>query len=33
MWRERLIAFASSRCFLVDTAVIRDGTILPRSDR
>ena len=30
---ERLIALANSRCFLPDTAVIREGTILPRSDR
>ena len=26
-----MIALASSRCFLADTAVIRDGTILPRN--
>ena len=32
MWRARLIALASSRCFLVLTAVRRLGTILPRSD-
>ena len=30
--RARLIARASSRCFLVDTAVMRLGTILPRSE-
>src|ERR1700758_4731281 len=30
--RARLMAWASSRCFLVDTAVIRLGTILPRSE-
>src|SRR5712671_4736271 len=30
--RARLIALASSRCFLADTAVMRLGTILPRSD-
>ena len=28
----RLMAWASSRCFLADTAVMRDGTILPRSE-
>jgi hypothetical protein len=32
MKRARLIAWASSRCFLADTAVMRDGTILPRSE-
>ena len=31
-WRARLMARASSRCFFADTAVIRAGTILPRSD-
>src|SRR5262249_19808392 len=30
--RARLMARASSRCFLADTAVIRLGTILPRSE-
>ena len=30
--RARLIALASSRCFLAETAVMRDGTILPRSE-
>ena len=30
--RARLIAVASSRCFFAETAVIRDGTILPRSE-
>src|SRR5262245_51240961 len=30
--RARLIARASSRCFLADTAVMRLGTILPRSE-
>ena len=30
--RARLIAVASSRCFFAETAVIRLGTILPRSD-
>jgi small subunit ribosomal protein S18 len=30
--RARLMAFASSRCFLADTAVMRLGTILPRSE-
>ena len=30
--RARLIAVASSRCFLADTAVIRLGTIFPLSD-
>ena len=32
MKRARLIAFASRRCFLFDTAVMRDGTMLPRSE-
>jgi hypothetical protein len=32
IWRARLIAWASSRCFLAETAVMREGTILPRSD-
>src|ERR1700730_3976631 len=30
--RARLMACASSRCFLAETAVIRLGTILPRSE-
>src|SRR6185295_13035327 len=30
--RARLIACASRRCFLADTAVMRLGTILPRSE-
>ena len=30
--RARLIALASSRCFFWLTAVMRDGTILPRSE-
>ena len=30
--RERLMARASSRCFLAETAVMRLGTILPRSE-
>ena len=30
--RARLMAFASSRCFFADTAVMRLGTILPRSE-
>ena len=30
--RERLMAVASSRCFFAETAEMRDGTILPRSD-
>ena len=30
--RARLIARANSRCFLAETAVIRDGTIFPRSE-
>ena len=30
--RARLIAWASSRCLGADTAVMRLGTILPRSD-
>ena len=30
--RARLMALANSRCFLAETAVMRDGTILPRSD-
>ena len=32
MKRARLMARASSRCFLVLTAVMRLGTILPRSE-
>ena len=32
MKRARLIAFARMRCFLFETAVMRDGTILPRSE-
>src|SRR5215211_4435797 len=30
--RARLMARASSRCFFADTAVMRLGTILPRSE-
>ena len=30
--RERLMARASSRCLRADTAVMRLGTILPRSE-
>jgi hypothetical protein len=30
--RARLMARANSRCFFADTAVIRLGTILPRSE-
>tara|TARA_Y100000991_G_scaffold61121_1_gene45212 strand:- start:222 stop:410 length:189 start_codon:yes stop_codon:yes gene_type:complete len=30
--RARLMAVESSRCFLADTADIRDGTILPLSE-
>ncbi len=30
--RARLMAADSSRCFLADTAVMREGTILPRSE-
>ena len=30
--RARLMAWARSRCFLADTAVMREGTILPRSE-
>ncbi len=30
--RARLIALARSRCFLAETAVMRLGTILPRSE-
>src|ERR1700680_5274178 len=30
--RARLIAFDSSRCLLAETAVVRLGTILPRSE-
>ena len=32
MKRARLIALASSRCFSAETAVMREGTILPRSE-
>ena len=31
--RARLISLASSRCFFEETAVIRRGTIFPRSER
>ena len=30
--KQRELARASSRCFLDETAVMRDGTILPRSE-
>ena len=30
--RARLMAAESSRCFLAETAVMREGTILPRSE-